>query len=267
MKVWSFGGGVQSVAIGVLIKEGMLPKPELAGIADTGRERRTTWEYLERVLAPYLAPIGLSIERIPHTLASADLYSMGGELPLIPAYTRVVREEKTLWGVQEKTKDGRLPTFCSGWWKRDVFERWLRSKGVKECDCWIGFSVDERERVKGDHRPWCRYRHPLIKLGLSRADCVQIIQKAGLPVPSKSRCWCCPHQTDAEWAEVKEDAEEWAKAVALDEDIREADPEGEAGLFLYSGRVPLPLAQFGDQVTESKGSGIARPCQGESCWT
>lgn len=52
--VWSYGGGVQSAAIGVLIREGVLPVPDLAVIADTGRERRSTWEYLRRFMQPYL---------------------------------------------------------------------------------------------------------------------------------------------------------------------------------------------------------------------
>jgi hypothetical protein len=37
MITWSYGGGVQSVAIGVLIREGVLPKPDLAAIVDNGR--------------------------------------------------------------------------------------------------------------------------------------------------------------------------------------------------------------------------------------
>ena len=36
--VWSFGGGVQSVAILVLVAEGKLPKPECVVMSDTGRE-------------------------------------------------------------------------------------------------------------------------------------------------------------------------------------------------------------------------------------
>lgn len=108
---WSCGGGIQSVAIGVLIHEGALPKPDWSGIADTGRECSSTWKYLDEVLNPYLAAAGVQVERIPHTLASVDLYNPESGLTLMAAYT----------------KDGRLPAYCSGTWKRDVFERWLRS--------------------------------------------------------------------------------------------------------------------------------------------
>ncbi len=86
MIVWSYGGGVQSVAIGVLIVEGALPVPDLAVIADTGRERRATWDYLRDRMQPYLDRVGLTVQVAPHTLARKDLYATSG-LTLVPAYT------------------------------------------------------------------------------------------------------------------------------------------------------------------------------------
>jgi hypothetical protein len=244
---WSYGGGVQSVAIGVLIRDGALPKPDLAVIADTGRERRTTWEYLYGVMQPCLDPVGVKVEVAPHNLARVDLFDKSG-LTLMPAYTA----------------EGRLASFCSGEWKRDVIERWLRLKGVKECDQWIGYSIDELGRVgKKDHRSWCRLAFPLIDRFINRAMCRRIIEGAGLPVPRKSRCWMCPHQNLEEWREVRADPEEWAAAVALDREIRERDPE-QQGLYLFSGRVPLELADL-----DGDGGLLppARPCETGHCWT
>jgi hypothetical protein len=249
MIAWSYGGGWQSVAIGVLVGEGALPVPDLAGIADTGREVGSTWDYLHDVMQPYLdrkVP-GLKIEVVPHTLSRVDLYDRTG-LTLMPAYTA----------------EGRLPSFCSGEWKRDVMMRWLRLKGVKECEQWIGYSIDELHRVpKKDRRGWCRLAFPLIDRFINRVMCRAVIEGAGLPVPKKSRCWMCPHQTAAEWQEVKADPGQWAAAVALDRQVRERDPE-QKGLYLYSGRVPLDIADF------TKGDGLAppaRPCESGHCWT
>ena len=128
-----------------MIRAGVLPKPDLAVISDTSRERRTTWEYLCQHMQPHLDPVGVKIEIAPHTLARVDLYDKSG-LTLVPAYTA----------------EGRLAAFCSGEWKRDVCERWLRSKGVTECEQWIGYSLDELWRVKKDHRGWCKIAYPLI---------------------------------------------------------------------------------------------------------
>jgi len=41
-EVFSTGGGTQSTAIAGLIVQGLLPKPEICVIADTGREMPTT---------------------------------------------------------------------------------------------------------------------------------------------------------------------------------------------------------------------------------
>jgi hypothetical protein len=193
------GGGVQSIALCVLVREGILPRPDLVVIADTGREKSTTWRYLHEVAQPYLDPVGVKIEIASHDLAAKDMYSTGG-LPLIPAYT----------------KEGRLPTYCSVEWKRRVVNRWLRARGVKECDLWIGFSVDEVGRVsEKDSVKWCRQQFPLIDRMINREMCRGIIRNAGLPIPQKSRCFACPHQNEDEWREVQSDAEDWAKAVAL----------------------------------------------------
>jgi hypothetical protein len=248
MIAWSCGGGVQSVAIGVLIREGVLERPALAGIANTGRERQATWDYLHNHLQPYLDPIGLTVEVVPHSLARVDLYDRSG-LTLLPAYTA----------------EGRKAAFCSGEWKRDVMERWLRSKGVKECVQWLGFSLDELHRcARKPHRPWCIPGYPLIDKRLSRGACYRIIEAAGLPRPPKSRCWMCPHQNAEEWREVKADPSEWARACALDEEIRQSDPEQRADLFLHSSRVPLAMADLGSPGDDMP---LFRHCQDGGCWT
>lgn len=244
MIAWSYGGGIQSVAIGCLIVEGRLPVPDLAVIADTGREVRSTWDYLYGYMQPFLNRTGLLIEVAPHTLSRVDLYDKTG-LTLMPAYTA----------------EGRLPAFCSGEWKRDTIMRWLRSKGVESCKQWIGFSMDEIRRVPHkDRRKWAALEFPLIDLFINRAMCVGIIEAAGLPIPRKSRCWQCPHQDEGEWQEIRDDVEQWAAAVALDEQIRQNDPE-QSGLFLHSSRVPLALADLHESEV------AAKPCADGHCWT
>lgn len=235
------------MAIGVLVREGALPRPDLAVIADTSREKSSTWAYLSERMQPYLDQIGLTVEVASHDLARVDLYAADGTT-LVPAYGAT---------------DGRLGAFCSGEWKRDVIYRWLRQKGVTECDMWIGYSMDELRRVPAhDRRGWCRLDFPLVNRMVNRAMCKAIIKAAGLPLPQKSRCWGCPHQTDEEWEEVRRDPEDWAKAVALDEEIRAADPRGE-GLYLWSGRKPLAMADFGGDHLASP----AKSCEGGHCWT
>ena len=84
--VWSYGGGTQSAAIAVLILQGKLPRPDVAVIADTGRELSTTWDYQAEVVAPALESIGLPVQNIGTDYKRYDLMK-SGHTALIPAYT------------------------------------------------------------------------------------------------------------------------------------------------------------------------------------
>jgi hypothetical protein len=246
--VWSYGGGIQSVAIGVLIREGALPKPDISVIADTGRERRTTWEYLHAHMQPFLEPISVRIEIASHEFSRIDLYAKS-DLPIIPAYTA----------------EGRLGAFCSGEWKRDVVMRWLRARGVDDCVLWIGYSIDELSRVPdNDRRKWCHLEFPLIDRFANRAICRRIIEAAGLPLPKKSRCWMCPHQNTDEWKETLADPIDGLRAIDLEREISDRDPLAN-GFFLHYSRTPLELVAAGieaDAVMPPQ-----RACDGGYCWT
>jgi hypothetical protein len=119
-------------------------------------------------------------------------------------------------------------------------ERYARTVlGVPSYTAWIGFSLDERRRIKSREGK----RFPLIELNLTRVDCLTIIEDAGLPIPPKSRCFMCPHQHNAEWREVRDDPALWAQAVAIDTEMRNADERG--GVYLHADRVPLESADLG----------------------
>lgn len=222
-EILNYGGGTQTVAMCVLVTQGKLPMPDYVIAADTGREMPSTWEYADRYMRPLLAAVGLDLHIAPHTLATSDLYSGNGDL-LLPVYTET----------------GKLQTYCSGEWKRNVVRRYARRVLGTGTDLtnWIGFSLDEVRRVKGEDGR----RYPLIDLMLTGADCQAIILAAGLPLPHKSRCWMCPHQHNAEWREVRADPELWRQATELDAELRENDERG--GVWLHATRAPLEQADI-----------------------
>lgn len=228
-EILSYGGGVQTIAMCVLVATGRLPRPDYVIAADTGREMPTTWTYAREYAAPLLARVGLDLHIAPHDLATVDLYGKNGDL-LVPVFTST----------------GKLPTYCSTEWKGRVVARYARRVlGVEgEIVNWIGFSLEERRRVKGE----AGRRYPLLDLLLTRADCERIILDAGLPLPSKSRCFICPHQTAAEWAEVRAQPALWAEAVAVDEEVREADERG--AVYLHASRRPLSEVTPDDRAEE-----------------
>jgi hypothetical protein len=145
-QVLSYGGGTQSVALCLLVVQGRLPRPDCIVMADTAREASSTWEYLTTHVQPLLAGIGMAVEVAPHDLATRDLYDTGGG-PLMPLFTAT----------------GTLRTHCSNEWKARVVRRHLRGQGITAAVQWLGFSLDERHRVKADEPPWHR-RYPLLEL-------------------------------------------------------------------------------------------------------
>jgi hypothetical protein len=226
----AYGGGQATVAACVLIVREILPRPDRIIAADTGRENPSTWEYLEIHIRPLVRSIGLDVEIAPHGLATVDLYGHNGDL-LLPVYTAT----------------GKLSAFCSNEWKTYVCQRHLRNQGVEGALSWIGFTVDESTRIKArDKSPKWPTRYPLAELCLSKANCVEIIERYGLPVPPPSSCFMCPHKRNAEWRMIRDRyPDAFAEACRLDAEIREEDlARGNSGVWLHRSRVPLKEADL-----------------------
>lgn len=237
VEVFSSGGGTQSACITALICRGLLPKPDFVVIADTGKEMPTTWEYLDAVIRPALAKIGLEVHRIKASEWANNwgrgIFATSGDL-LMPAFSSL--------------NNSKLSAFCSKAWKEEVVNRWLsqvhgltRSKFRK----WIGFSLDESKRwvriMNGDEGRGGLIRLPLVHdVPTRRQAAIAIVEKMGWPTPPRSRCWCCPNQSDFEWREVKEIPALWAASTTLDVTIRERDPHA----FLHSTLKPLAEADL-----------------------
>lgn len=238
-RIWNNGGGVQSAAIAALIVQGRIPKPDLAVIADTERERSTTWHYLERFVAPALASVGVQMHRI----AKSDWCNvdyLGGkdkDTILIPAFTT------------KNGEIGKLETYCSAEWKRDAVRRWAtKVHEVGPSTNLIGFSIDEVARAvramnaKKNQGKW-QVEFPLIDLGMNRGDCVALVERMGWPTPPRSSCWMCPNHHMQEWREIRAHPVDWPKVVAFEREIRKHDPD----VWLTDQAVPIDQASFGDE--------------------
>lgn len=231
---WSNGGGVQSAAIAVLILTGRLPRPDLIAISDTERERSSVWLYADQVVNPALAKAGLEIVRVPKSaFAKEDLWENWGneEEPqlLMPVYIKNATE-------------GRLRALCSSRWKRRVMQRWLRSKGVEQCDAWLGMSLDEMRRVRLSGQEWYQFRYPLIfDVPMRRSECVHLVKEYGWPAAPRSACWMCPNRDDEQWLEMKKDwPEDFQKAVDLERELWKRRPD----FFLHRSLIPIDQIDF-----------------------
>lgn len=247
IQVWSCGGGTQSGAIAILIALGKLPKPDYAFMTDTGRERSSTWPFVDGFIRPALASVGLELTVVKASeFARLDVY--WNDTVLLPGYTNISGD-----GV------GKLSPFCSGKWKSDVAERWMRSIGIETCRNWIGISRDEARRIRAQHRPWLALWYPLIfEVPMRREECVQLIRDSGWTehIPH-SACYMCPNLSDAEWIDMKRNwPSDFVAACELEVDARLKDPH----FFLHPSCVPLGEVDFFAQTTMFADRGCTSGC-------
>ena len=157
--VLSFGGGVNSVALMiVLLREG-LPFDE-AVFADTGGEVPETYEYLE-IAKGYLAD-----NEVPFTVVSKrgrSLYDTAWDRRVFPS---------AIW--RWSTRD----------FKVTPIQRHYRSLGA-HVNQYLAIAWDEIYRMKDSRVDYVTNLFPLIERQLTRADCVAIIEEARLPVPQE----------------------------------------------------------------------------------
>lgn len=237
-QVFSNGGGTQGTAIAVLIILGRLPKPDFAVIADTERELRTTWDYMDEFVKPGLASVGVEYRRVKASdyAYTANLHNAKGTM-LMPAFTNYGGETS------------KLPNFCTTYWKIDAISNYLsREHGLTESQYvkWIGFSLDEGRRVQkmmnGAPYQAGRVRFPLIHdVPLRREQAKAIVRSFGWPNPPRSRCYDCPNQTDYEWIDTKRNSPSEFQASVLEERAARAkDPS----IFFHKSLIPLEEVKF-----------------------
>ncbi len=249
VEVWSCGGGTQSGAIAALIGMGKLPKPDICFMTNTGREKSGTWPFVDGFIRPQLARVGGELRIIQSSdYGGGSLFGgEAGETVMMPGFTNITGQV------------GKLPPFCSGSWKTDVGERYLRSLGVEKARNWLGISLDEMRRVRKQHRPWLELWYPLIfAVRLFRYQCVELIRSTGwLSSIPHSACFMCPNMADAEWIDMKMNwPQDFAAACAVEAEVRLID----SNFFCHPSCVPLAEVDFFAQTTMFPERGCTAGC-------
>jgi hypothetical protein len=184
LQVLSYGGGTQSTAMLIMMKEGLIPKVDVVIHADTGSELpetvafiETAKEYVENVL------------KIPFVIVNShrgtlhDDYMRHSNIPIIGTRS------------------------CTGNFKILPQRRFIRMIVGKRnkllAECQLGITTDEsRRRTEGDVQ-WCGLKYPLLDVyPTTRDECIDLNSKHGWKV-AKSGCFCCPYQGGKQWLELK----------------------------------------------------------------
>jgi hypothetical protein len=235
----AYGAGVNSTAMLCGWMERGLRPVDAVIFSDTGGERPSTYRHLDLV-SDWLVSHGWpAIVRV-HAVNS------GGE-------------RKTLEADCEQYR--RLPSLAYGWKTcSDKFktapqrkylnnlaaakERWDRGERVLKL---VGYDADEPHRATTGDRQGEKYwyRYPLIEWGWGRKECIAAIERAGLPVPTKSACFFCPANTVDEIKQLRDEYPDlMARALAMEGSARLTSVKGLGRRFSWRDLIegkPVPL--------------------------
>lgn len=189
LQVLSMGGGVQSTAMLGLIRQGLLPKPDICIHADTGSELPETEVHIEEVVKPVCEELG-----IPFVIARSHRGTLHDDYLRLRAIPMI--------GTRSCTKNFKIDPQ-----RRVVREIVGRGRGNPLAVFWLGITTDEERRslVKKKDHPrygernidtdvqWAHTAYPLLDVyPQSRKDCERVNEMMGWTI-GKSGCFCCPY--------------------------------------------------------------------------
>jgi hypothetical protein len=215
----SYGGGVQSTAMLVLAAQGEIPH-RLALFSNVGddSEHPATLAYFHQVAMPYAEANGIE-------LVELRKYRRTGESESL--LQRLMRDDSSV-GIPVRMSNSGAPgnRNCTLDFKIRVIAKELKRRGATKddpADMALGISLDEYQRMRTESGiPHERLTYPLIDLRMSRQDCINLIESAGLPVPPKSSCWFCPFHSTSHWRRMlKDEPELFAQSADLERMLNE----------------------------------------------
>jgi hypothetical protein len=249
LRVFSFGGGVQSTAVLVLAAQGRLQYDAML-FCNVGAdsENPDTLAYVNAIAKPYAEAHGIDLIEVQRHRRDGT--------------------PDTLWEMLHRSVSGRggvrIPVYvgsgapgrrdCTGEFKIRVVAKWLKAHGATAAlpaTLGLGISLDEFQRARTDSGiKWETLEYPLIDLRMTRRDCLRVIAEAGLPQPPKSACFFCPFHRVGDWQRLRHDKPElFAKAVGLEATLNaRRSASGRDAIYLHSRLRPLEIAT-GDQAT------------------
>jgi hypothetical protein len=173
LQVLSFGGGVQSTAMILMILDGKLRKPDIIIHSDTGSEMPYTYELIDKI-KPLIDKMGIPFEIVTsHHGKLHEYYKSKSTVPVV--------------GIRSCTVNFKILP------QRRFIRKIVGNKNGKLlAECWLGITTDESRRKIDGELKWIKNKFPLLDLGISRKECIEINKKYGFHV-KKSGCFLCPY--------------------------------------------------------------------------
>lgn len=243
--ILSFGGGVNTVALMILLTQEEAPLDEVV-FADTGGEVPETYSYL-KIVEDYLEQRGIPFRIVSNRIAGRDLYDTCWHRRVFPS---------VVW--RWSTRD----------FKVRPIHRYYRSLEA-HINQYVGIAYDEIERMKDSMVSYVTNLYPLVDRKMTRANCIEVILQAGLPEPVKSGCYFCPFNSADRWHWLyTHHPELFSLALALEENSKHF-PRQRLTDQVFRERAQITLAELGGRFASGRpvrAEVVQSPC-GAECMT
>ena len=210
--VVAYGGGTNSVAMlcGFLERE---IKPELIIFADTGGELPHTYNHISMMSKKTIEWWGVPIEIVSKKY-QGEFEGLEGEC------IRRKQLPSLAYGFKKCSVKYKLDP------QKKFKSKWMRDHGFHEIYTAIGYDAGEGHRAHNilennlgkslNEKTW----FPLVEWMWRRQDCIETINRHGLPLPGKSSCFFCPSMKLAEIIRLrKEYPEYFERAIQLEQNM------------------------------------------------
>jgi hypothetical protein len=240
IRVMSFGGGVQSTAMLVLAAQNKIDYP-IALFCNVGEdsENPATLDYIRDHSKPYADAHGIEFVELSKTLRDGSTETVMG---------RIRNGDRSI-GIPVRMSNGAPGNRqCTADFKIRVVAKEIKNRGAtpdNPATVALGISMDEFQRMRSSSGiAYQTNAYPLIDLGLTRQDCLNVIDNAGLPPPPKSSCFFCPFHTKAAWKEqARNEPDLFQMSVSLEQFINKRQAAlGKDEVWLSSALKPLDQA-------------------------
>ena len=196
LEVLSFGGGVQSSAMLILVHQGVLTRPDVIIFADTGSETPQTMKNVNEQAIPFCR----DVLKIPFITARShhgklhEYYIAKKNIPVI--------------GMRGCTSEFKIFPV-----NRIIRETVGMGRNHVLAHSWIGITTDEAKRErKTQFHEWQKNVYPLLRINYSRSKCEKVLKEHGWVV-EKSGCFCCCYGGTKHYAKLKKENPELFQIV------------------------------------------------------
>jgi hypothetical protein len=209
-------------------------------------EHPATLAYVNDVAKPYALAQGIELHELRHIRKDGEEETL---------YRKLTRPASRSTGIPIYLEGSGAPArrSCTSEFKIRRIAVWQRRHGAKKDDpavTGLGISLDEYQRMRTESGISTQVlEYPLIDMRLTRQDCVQIIERAGLRVPPKSSCWFCPFHRIPTWQHLKRETPElFDRAIELEKTLSDrSEMLGRGKVFLTRKMRPIGTV-VGDQM-------------------